>query len=320
MLYGGATYYWRVDEIAGGSTNTGVVWSFSTGAAPALAHRYSFSETGGVTVADSEGGPAWNGTVFNGGTLASGQLTLASASSQYVNLPSGIVSTLSNFTITAWVRLNTAANWARICDFGNNTTSYMFLTPQNGATTRLRFGITTNSAGGEQQITGPTALSIGVWHHVAVTLNGNTGILYLNGVPQGTNAAITLRPAMLGNTVNNYLGRSQWADPYFNGLLDEFRIYSVAHSAAEIAAMNALGPNQLLSSNSPPINFSTTPTTLTLTWPLASAGFTVQSRTNLILGNWVNVPSPAPQIISSQWQVTLPVSASTPAMFYRLQR
>jgi hypothetical protein len=85
VLYGGATYYWRVDEIAGGSTNTGVVWSFSTVPAPALAHRYSFSESGGPTVADSEGGPAWNGTVFNGGTLASGQLTLASASSQYVS-------------------------------------------------------------------------------------------------------------------------------------------------------------------------------------------------------------------------------------------
>jgi hypothetical protein len=47
-----------------------------------------------------------------------------------------------------------------------------------------------------------------------VTLNGNTGILYLNGVAQGTNASMTLRPATLGNTVNNYLGRSQWADPY----------------------------------------------------------------------------------------------------------
>jgi glucuronoarabinoxylan endo-1,4-beta-xylanase len=98
-LFGGTTYYWRVDEVAGGNTNTGPVWSFSTVPAPALAHRYSFSETGGTSTADSEGGPAWNGTVLNGGTLAGGQLTLASASSQHVTLPPGIVSTLSNFTI-----------------------------------------------------------------------------------------------------------------------------------------------------------------------------------------------------------------------------
>jgi hypothetical protein len=152
--------------------------------------------------------------------------------------------------------LNSAAGWARIFDFGNNTTRYMFLTPTNGtAGGRLRFGITTNSSGGEQQITGPTALSVGVWHHVAVTLSGNTGVLYLNGVPQATNASMTLRPATLGSTANNYLGRSQWADPYLNGQLDEFRIYSVAHSAAEIAAMAALGPNQLLSTNSPATQF-----------------------------------------------------------------
>jgi hypothetical protein len=43
----------------------------------------------------------------------------------------------------------------------------------------------------------------------------------------------------------------------------------------------------------------------------------VQSRTNLFLGNWVNVTSPAPQILGGQWQVTLPLSGADPA-FYRL--
>jgi arabinoxylan arabinofuranohydrolase len=317
-LAGGTTYFWRVDEIAGGNTNIGSVWNFSTVPLPALAHRYSFSETSGTTVADSVGGPAWNGTLPNGGTFANGQLTLASAASRYVSLPAGIVSTLTNFTIETWVRLNSTANWARIFDFGNNTTSYMFLTPQNGATTRLRFGITTNSAGGEQQITGLTALSVGVWHHVAVTLTGNTGILYLNGVAQGTNTGMTLRPATLGNTVNNYLGRSQWADPYLNGILDEFRIHSVPLTAAEIAATAALGPNQLLSADNPALGLNLTPTTLTLSWPLATAGYTVQSRTNLLLGNWVNVTAPAPQISSGQWQITLPRAGTVDATFYRL--
>ncbi len=320
-LVGGATYWWRVDEIAGANTNTGAIWSFRTVPPPALVHRYSFSETGGTTASDSVGGPAWNGTVLNNATLANGQLTLASASSQYAGLPAGIVSTLTNFTIEAWARLNTPAGWARIFDFGNNTTSYMFLTPTNGTSNgRLRFGITTNSAGGEQQINGPAALSVGVWHHVAVTLNGNSGILYLNGVPVGTNSGMTLRPATLGSTFNNYLGKSQWPDPYFNGLLDEFRIYGVTLSAAEIAATYALGPNQLLSTSSPTLSLVTAPTTLTLAWPLASAGYTVQSRTNLVLGNWLNVSSPVPQIIGGEWRVTLPISGNAAATFYRLAK
>jgi hypothetical protein len=120
--------------------------------------------------------------------------------------------------------------------------------------------------------------------------------------------------------VNNYLGRSQWADPYFNGLIDEFRIYSVPLAASEIAATYALGPNQLLSTNSPGLSVVATPTSLTLSWPLASAGFTVQSRTNLVLGNWATVTSPAPQISGGQWQVVLPVSANVGAAFYRLAK
>jgi arabinoxylan arabinofuranohydrolase len=320
LLSGGVTIFWRVDEIAGANTNTGIVWSFSTAPLPALAHRYSFSETSGTNVADSIGGAAWNGTLPGGGTFAGGQLTLASASSQYVSLPAGIVSTFSNCTIEAWVKLNSTASWPRIFDFGNNTTSYMFLTPQNGSTSRLRFGITTNSSGGEQQITGTAALGAGVWNHVAVTLNGTNGILYLNGSPVGTNSGMTIKPSNLGSTANNYLGKSQWADPYLNGLLDEFRIYSVPLSAPEIAATYALGPGSLLSTNSPAISVAPASTSLTLNWPLASAGFILQSRTDLASGNWVNVAAPAPQIIGGQWQVMIPVSSATNSIFYRLMK
>jgi hypothetical protein len=155
---------------------------------------------------------------------------------------------------------------------------------------------------------------------VAVTLNGNTGILYLNGAPVGTNTGITIKPANLGSTANNYLGKSQWADPYFNGLLDEFRIYSVALSAGEIAATYALGVNQTLSTESPALSLTATPGNLTLRWPLASAGYVVQSRTNLVVGNWVNVASPAPQIIGGQWQVILPVTPASEATYFRLTR
>jgi glucuronoarabinoxylan endo-1,4-beta-xylanase len=319
-LFGGPRYYWRVDEIAGANTNVGAIWSFTTVPAPALAHRYSFSETSGTVVADSIGGAGWNGTLPNGGIFSGGQLTTAASSQQYVSLPAGIVSTVTNFTIEAWVKLNSTANWTRIFDFGNNTTTYMFLTPQNGTTSRLRFAITTAGGGNERQITGTSALAAGVWYHVAVTLSGTTGVLYLNGVPVGTNNAVTLNPSSLGSTANNYLGKSQYPDPYFNGLFDEFRIYSVALSAGEIAATDALGPDQVLSTDGPTISVITTPTNLVLTWPLASAGFTPQSRTNLVAGSWLNVTSPVPQIVGGQWQLTLPMSGSSGSMFYRLAK
>jgi fibronectin type 3 domain-containing protein len=42
-------------------------------------------------------------------------------------------------------------------------------------------------------------------------------------------------------------------------------------------------------------------TNLTLSWPLTFASFAVQWRTDLASGDWMNVTSPAPQIVGSQW-------------------
>jgi hypothetical protein len=319
-LAGGTIYYYVVSAMVTGNESANSAQATATTLSPivgTLAHRYSFGETNGATIADSIGGPVWNGTLANGGTFSNGVLILSSGSSQYANLPAGIMNSLSNCTIMAWVNLSSTATWSRIFDFGNNTTTYMFLTPQNGASGTLRFGITTNSSGGEQQINCASTLSTGAWHQVAVTLNTNRGILYLDGVAVGTNTSMTLNPAILGVTTNNYIGKSQWPDPYFNGLFDEFRIYNVGLSSAEIAATAALGSDGLLSTSSPPVSLALTRTNLTVSWPLNSAGFIVQSRTNLALGGWLNVTSPAPQIVGGQWQATLPQSTNS-SKFYRL--
>jgi len=318
QLEGGTTYFWRVDEIAGANTNTGAVWSFTTAPAPLLMHRYSFSETGGSIATDSVGGPAWTGTLPNGGAFSSGQLALSSGSSQYVRLPGGIMGGLTNLTIETWVKLNSTASWSRIFDFGNDTTNYMFLTPQNGSAGVLRFAITTNGPGGEQQINGASALATGVWSHVVVTLKGNLAVLYLNGVAVGTNRAMSLTPSSLASSSNNYIGKSQWPDPYLNGLIDEARIYRVALSPAEVAATFHLGPNQLLSTNSPTVSFSSSAMNLSLWWPVASAGFMLQSSTNLIEGNWLALTSVPPQIVGSQWQITVPLSGKADSLYYRL--
>jgi hypothetical protein len=151
-----------------------------------------------------------------------------------------------------------------------------------------------------------------------MALSGNAGVLYVDGRPVGTNSSLTLSPLTLGSTANNYIGKSQYGtDPYINGSIDEFRIYNVGLSPAEIAATTALGPGQLLSTNNPPMTVAMTGTKPALAWPLANAGFTLQSCSNLALGGWVNVTSPAAQIVGSQWQVGLP-PATNAAAFYRL--
>jgi hypothetical protein len=284
-----------------------------------LVHRYSFSESGGATVADSVGGPVWTGILPNGGTLSGGQLTLSSGSLQYVRLPAGIAASMTNITVMAWVNLASVSYWSRIFDFGNNTTSYMFLTPRNGFDYTARFGISTSGSGGERDINCPVAVGIGGWHQVAVTLNSGTGILYMDGAAVGTNASMSLNPSSLGVTTNNYIGRSQsGSETYLNGSIDEFRIYNAALTSTEIAATVALGSGQQLSTNSPALGLALAGTNLAVTWPVANAGFTVQSRTNLALGDWLNVTSPAPQIVSNQWQLALPAATNAGPAFYRL--
>jgi hypothetical protein len=154
---------------------------------------------------------------------------------EYVNLPTGIVSGLSDFTVSAWVNPASDDTWSRVFDFGTGTGDYMFLT-NNGGGTGVRFAITTGA--GEQQINSNMHLPLNTWSHLAVTLSANTGTLYINGNLVGTNTNMTLHPSNLGNTNQNWIGRSQFgADPFLNATVDDFNIYDRALSQADVATL-----------------------------------------------------------------------------------
>ena len=195
-----------------------------------------FDETSGTAAFDATGN-GWNGTLVGGVSQVAGKIGNAvdlSGTNQYVALPSGVVSGNDTITVAAWVNLDTVSNWMRIFDFGSGTATNMFLTPKNGANGKIRFGIKNNGLA-EQIIDGQAALPTGGWHHVAITLNGSTGILYVDGVQVGSNTAMTLKPSTMGATTQNWIGRSQYgSDPYLNGRVDDFRIYNNALSASQV--------------------------------------------------------------------------------------
>jgi hypothetical protein len=204
------------------------------------------SDASAATLADSSGNSftaTMTGTLNTNYNFAAGVegtglhlITAATPAAEYATLPTGIVSSLNDFTIATWVKVDTLATWSRIFDFGNSTNVYMFLTPRaNGTGGPLRFAITTsgNAAGAEQQLDGPV-LAAGTWYHIAVTLVGNTGTLYVNGAAVATNANMTIHPTNMGVTTRNYLGKSQYGDPGFQGSIDDFRIYSRGLSAQEV--------------------------------------------------------------------------------------
>jgi hypothetical protein len=166
-----------------------------------------------------------------------GNAVQLSGNGEYVSLPNGIVSGLHDFTISAWVNPSANTAWSRVFDFGTGTSNYMFLTLSAGGGP-LRFAITTSGNGAEQQLNGPGTLPLSTWSQVAVTLSGTTGTLYVNGQPVAANTSMTLNPAALGVTSQNWIGRSQFsADPFLAATVDDFQIYDQALSATQVAAL-----------------------------------------------------------------------------------
>jgi len=305
-------YYYLVkaaDKSLNTSPNSALVSATPTGI-PALVAHYGFDGN----TNDSSGNA--NHPIVTAGSpnFVAGKFGSAmdfDGASQYTMLPANMLAGVTNFTIACWVNWDGGNQWQRIFDFGNDTTQYMFLTPNSGNGT-LRFAVTTNG-GGAEQILETSPLPVGQWQHVAITRNGNTAKLYTNGV-LAASGPVTIAPASF-NPALNYLGKSQWPDPLFNGRLDELFIYNYALSDSEITR---------LAINLPPP--PATPTTLAVvlaantlnfSWPSNYLGCRLQVQTNgqtRGLGtNWFDVPN------SGQTNnLVLPLDATKGSVFYRL--
>ncbi len=183
----------------------------------------------------------FNGTLENGATISNvegrGRALQLDGTNQYVSLPTSVANAS---TFAAWAKWNGGGDWQRIFDFGDGTGRYLFLTPR-AHDAGMRFGITISGGGAEQRLDVPWAFPTGSWCHVAVTLDGSRGLLYFNGEPVATNTSLTLRPWQV-QARSNYLGASQWPDPFFNGQIDSFRIFGRALDGAEIRELTWAHP------------------------------------------------------------------------------
>lgn len=304
-------YYYvvkAVDKSLNASANSAQVFAQPTGG-KALIVKYSFDSN----LADSSGNA--NHPIVTNGTPAYvagkfGNATTFDGSSQSLMLPANMMAGVTNFTFAAWVYWNGGSAWQRIFDFGNDTTQYMFLSPSSGNGT-LRFAVTTNG-GGAEQIVETSPLTTGSWQHVAVTCNGGIMKLYKNGVPAATNNAATIFPANF-NPALNYIGKSQYADPLFNGRLDEVYIYNYALSDTELARLTNNVPP-------PPATPTTLVTilagnTLNFSWPSNYLGCRLESNAVGLTatGSWFTVGGSA-----ATNQIFMPLSPSATNIFFRL--
>jgi hypothetical protein len=182
--------------------------------------------------------------VYVAGRPGYGQAISLDGTDDYVSLPIGSqIASLGSCSFASWVDFsNLGGAWQRIFDFGTGTDRYLFLCPRIGTEGAIRFAIKPSGAG--EQIVDTSAWLASGWHHIAVTIDADntTASIYLDGMVIGANTAVTLTPSDIGATSQNWLGRSQYAaDGYYNGLLDDFRIYDYALSHGEILSTAGMG-------------------------------------------------------------------------------
>ncbi|WP_114778443.1 LamG-like jellyroll fold domain-containing protein [Botryobacter ruber] len=241
----GRTYYYKIvaQNAAGRSPETQVM----TAMPEEGQHLYmNFNETEGVA-ADVWGG--YHGTLSAGARREARQegqaLKLDGTANSFVSLPAGVVSSLNDITVAAWVKMDALSNWMRVFDFGTGTSTYMFLTVQAGTSGGNPVVRYTNRRGGaeaEKQLSYAYNFPLNTWTHIAVAQSGNTARMYINGALVATNTDFSNKPSELGITTQNYIGKSQYNDPLLRGSVDEFRIYNYALSEASISSLASSQP------------------------------------------------------------------------------
>jgi hypothetical protein len=105
-------------------------------------------------------------------------------------------------------------------------------------------GVGATLVSGNLNVLGPQLLPLNTWRHVAATFDGANLRLYVNGAQ----VASTARSGALTTSAENLLIGADHYGEYFQGVLDEIRIYNRALSLSELQAdMNnpvEIGPLQ----------------------------------------------------------------------------
>ncbi|NDB60015.1 LamG domain-containing protein, partial [bacterium] len=217
-----------------------------SGAGSGLVAYYNFDDVNniGADSAGSNTGTAMNGASQTTGKVGSGALNLDGVN-DYVKMNS--ITSLKKagaITVSAWVKPN--VKWSTICsscirpyiqsgrEFGIGALW------DGGNTSRLYFGYDTID------FTSVSEPQVGSWTHIAFTYDANTNtvIYYKNGIassPKTYNGSLI---PDLGSIFE--VGRDPIDGGYFNGSIDEVRLYNRALSASEVLDLYNFSGQQII--------------------------------------------------------------------------
>jgi hypothetical protein len=201
--------------------------------------HWRFDEGRGTTAADTSD-IAISTTLVGDATWTQGRLGGAldlpggGASGPHVVLAtSPLASCTDELTIAAWIKPRSLTPWTRVFDFGTDDTAFIYLAPTDGI--GVHFAMV--SPAGMFDLVSPTQpfAADDSWHHIAVTVDdSNLAAIYVDGLSVAQAENPTVRPGDFMATTSNWLGRSRFGDPSFDGAIDELRISCRAFTPDEI--------------------------------------------------------------------------------------
>ncbi len=194
--------------------------------------------------------------------------------------------------------------------YGSDADGRMFgLITSGNAAGRLYF------FGYSRDVAGNTPPAPETWYHAAVTYDGATATLYLNGQPDGSRS-VELNTALNANgvTIGYRPGSARWL-----GQLDEVMLFDRALAPDEIAAMYAAGSAGVCQPRRPDLTISQQNGVVIVSWPASADGWVLEA-TNALPSQpvpWPQIPPPY-QPSGSNLQFTEPAPAGH--RFFRLYR
>jgi len=169
--------------------------------------------------------------------LGNGCLNLVASSSQYVQVTNSTITTTAwppagGLTFACWVNPSISGNpqWTRIFEFGVNGSSSDSIVMAFTSTGTIQVCVF-NVLSYVYKTIYPININTGTWTHLVWVINPTTYSFYVNGKFYQTLTS-TQYPNAIARTYC-YIGKSLANNPYYNGQIDDFRIYQRAITATE---------------------------------------------------------------------------------------
>jgi hypothetical protein len=272
------------------------------GTTAGLVAAYSFSEGSGSTVADASGNGN-TGTIANAAWTTAGKYGSAlvfNGSSAMVTINDSASLHLSNaMTLEAWVNPSaTSTLWTDVV-YKANDAFYLSAT----STSNSAPGAGGTFGGANANTYGLAALPLNAWTHLAVTYNGNSLLLYVNGVLVSSKGQTG---TLLSSTNPLQIGGDSLFGQYFTGTIDEVRVYNAALTQAQIQS----DMNTPLGSSG---NTNTTPTVKSLSCSPSTVASGSSSTCTVTLSQTAPTGGSGVAISDNSSALTTPTSLTVPA-------